>query len=62
MPENNITDSAAEAWNDAITVSDDSSSEHSVLLMVPLPTPEMIQQPRLVETLTITVAMHSQGM
>lgn len=36
VPENNITDSATEAWNDSITISDDNSSEHSSLLMVPL--------------------------
>ena len=35
VPKNNITDNAMEAWNDAISSSDDSSDDAPVLLMVP---------------------------
>ena len=34
VPDNNTVDSAAQAWNDSITVSDDSSSEHSLAMIV----------------------------
>lgn len=34
VPENNISDSAAQAWNDSITISSDTSSDHSAFAML----------------------------
>lgn len=63
LPEDNISDSAAQAWNDSITVYEESSSDgsnHALIIneepLVPLnldPTSK---------ALTVTVNVHNQGM
>lgn len=60
VPENNITDSAAQAWNDSITVSDEASSEHSELAIAPLSfhsTAAAVE-----DKVTVTVDIHNQGL
>lgn len=62
-PENNITDNAAQAWNDSITVSEDDSSEHSELAIASLnfQTP-VATAPSTEEVLTVTIDLHRQGL
>lgn len=64
VPENNISDSAAQAWNDSITISSDTSSDHSAFAM--LIVADQAQDPigpmATEEMLTISVELHSQGL
>lgn len=63
-PENNIVDNAADAWNDSVTISDDTSSVNSAmaLLNVENHTSARVDQTNINEMLTVTVDVHSQGM
>lgn len=62
VPEGNIVDSAAEAWNDSITVSEDNSSDSSsAQLTVQVPPASQIIPPN-AEILTVNVEMHPHGL
>lgn len=63
-PENNIIDSAAQAWNDSIMVSDDTSSVHSALAIVPLEMhdPAPVGPDVAEDLLTVSVELNNQGM
>ena len=58
-PENNLVDNAADAWNDSITVSDDSSANASDFALIIMENQQVIPsvQPDLV---TVTVDVHRQ--
>ena len=56
--DNNTMDNAAQAWNDSITVSDDSSSKHSLAMIV---LPSDMEPPAIVERINVFVELHAQG-
>lgn len=58
VPENNITDSAAQAWNDSIIISDDVSSAGSDGALIVVDSPAL---PLVTESLNITVDVRSTG-
>ena len=63
-PENNVTDNAADAWNDSITVSKDSSSDNSSQALI-IVDPAVMTSPvqtNLPEHLAISVDIHNHGL
>lgn len=61
VPENNLVDSAPQAWNDSITLSDDSSSAHSALAMIIASDADTGEHMISEEQLIVSVEMHNHG-
>lgn len=66
VPENNISDSAAQAWKDSITISDNSSidQDDSALVAVDSTALHMISNSNVAafETITVSVGVHISGL
>lgn len=69
VPENNISNNPAQAWNDSITVFDDSSNNHTDLALIvfenhevfdPLNAMEAVQD-HMVENISLSVQVHNTG-
>ena len=62
VQENNITDNAADAWNDSLTLSDSSSSASSGDALIIMENADMSVSSELnQELLSVSVDLHSQG-